>query len=173
MDDFIKSVKTDDEAKEVFANVTECLKLSGFELKKWISNSEALMEKIPVDLQSDAKSKTFELEPLNSSILGLKWNVESDTLEVSRGPQKPLPVTVTQRAVLSHVSSVFDPLGLFAPFTMRMRMLLKTVWKQIGQDWDRPLAAEEIKIFDEWAEELKVIKEFTIQRRYFKAEETT
>ena len=34
MDDFIKSVKTDDEAKEVFANVTECLKLSGFELKK-------------------------------------------------------------------------------------------------------------------------------------------
>ena len=35
MDDFIKSVKTDDEAKDVFANVTECLKISGFELKKW------------------------------------------------------------------------------------------------------------------------------------------
>ena len=120
MDDFIKSVKTDDEAKEVFANVTECLKLSDLELK---------MEKIPVDLQSDEKSKTFELEPLNSSILGLKWNVESDTLEVSRGPQKRFPITVTQRAVLSLVSSVFDPLGLFAPFTIKMRMLPKTVWK--------------------------------------------
>ena len=127
MDDFIKSVKTNDEAKDVFANVTECLKLSGFELKKWISNSDALMETIPVDLQSDAKSKTFELEPLNSSILGLKWNVESDTLEVSCGPQKPLPVTVTQRAVLSHVSSVFDPLGLFAPMSSAMRHLMHCV----------------------------------------------
>ena len=50
---------------------------------------------------------------------------------------------------------------------MRMRMLLKTVWKQIGQDWDRPLASEEIQLFAEWAEELQIVKEFRIQRKYF------
>ena len=81
---------------------------------------------------SDTKSKTFEVEQINSSILGIKWNVHDDTLEVSRGPQKEVPNVVTPRAVLSHVTAVFDPLGLLAPYTMRMRILLKLKWKENG-----------------------------------------
>ena len=43
---------------------------------------------------------------------------------------------MTQRTILSFVSSVFDPLGLLAPFTMRVRILLKSIWIQYGQRWD-------------------------------------
>ena len=91
-------------------------------------------------------SETFEIEPLNFAILGLKWNVEDETLEVTRGPQKVLPEIVTQRAVLSNVSSVFDPLGVFAPFTMRIQILLKNNWKCNGQEWDKKLSEEETKL---------------------------
>ena len=118
-------------------------------------NSYELLKVIPDDLRTTALSKTFEIEPLNSSICGLKWNVEGHTLEVSRGPQKILHEIVTQRAVLSYVSSVLDPLGLFAPFKMRMQMILKKIWKCNGQEWDKKLSEVEMKVFKEWAEELQ------------------
>ena len=44
-----------------------------------------------------------------------------------------VPANVTQRVVLSQVPSVFDPLGLFSPFKVRMRLLLKRIWKKHGQ----------------------------------------
>ena len=67
------------------------------------------------------------------SVLGFQWNVKSDSLEICRGMGKEVPVKVTQRAVLSQVSSVFDQLGLFSPFTVGTRLLLKGSWKNRGQ----------------------------------------
>ena len=99
--------------------------------------------------------------------MGLKWNVESDLLEISRGAKNEIPSVVTQRALLSHVSAVFDSLGLFAPYAMRVRIFLQTVWMQTGQEWDEPLQHEDVVIFDAWAEELKIVKEFFVQRQYF------
>ena len=84
------------------------------------------MSQIPIEHQSDAKTKIIELKPLNSSILGLKWILQSDSLEISRGPQKEIPSVVTQKAELSHVTAFFDSLCLFGPYTMRMRIPDKT-----------------------------------------------
>ena len=52
---------------------------------------------------------------------------------------------ITQRVVLSFVSSVFDPMGNFAPFTMRMRMLLISIWIGFGQSWDEKIADDAIE----------------------------
>ena len=132
MDDFVKSVASREEAVEAYKCLRKSLADRGFQLTKWICNSEKVMEEIPSEDRSDALSKTFEAEPLAPSILGLQWNVESDSLEICRGTGKEVPVKITQRIVLSHVSSVFDPLGLFSPFTVRMRLLLKGIWKKHG-----------------------------------------
>ena len=59
-----------------------------------------------------------------------------DALVVSRGVDRPLDKAITQRTVLSFVSSVFDPVGLKAPYTVRTRLLLKDIWKISGQSWD-------------------------------------
>ena len=115
MDDFVKSVASWEEAVEVYKCLRKSLADRGFQLTKWICNSEKVMEEIPSEDRSDALSKTFEAEPLAPSILGLQWNVESDSLEICRGTEKEVPAKITQRIVLSHVSSVFDPLGLFPP----------------------------------------------------------
>ena len=76
--------------------------------------------------KSPSSSKTFEAEPTSPFILVLHCNVNADNLKVCRGMQKEIPVKISQRAVLSHVSDVFDPQGIMSPFTIRMRLLLKS-----------------------------------------------
>ena len=108
MDDFVTSVASEEEAVDKYKNLRKSLADHGFQLTKWICNSEKLMEEIPSEDRSVWQSKTFEAEPLAPSILGLQWNVESDGLEIRRGTGKDVPAKVTQRIVLSQVSSVFD-----------------------------------------------------------------
>ena len=103
---------------------------------KWICNNEVVTRSFPGQDRSEAKSKTFEAELHTSALLGMQWNVYNDTLEVCRGADKEVPNKTTQRAVLSFVASVFDPVGLFAPFTMRMGVLLKTIWAKSRQQCD-------------------------------------
>ena len=98
-----------------------------------------MMEISPED-GSVALNKTLEAEPLAPSILGLQWNVKSDSLEICSGTGKEVPAKVTQRIVLSQVSSVSDLLGLFSTFTVRMRLLLKEILKKHGQTWDEDLS---------------------------------
>ena len=127
MDDFVKSVASEEEAVDVYRSLRKSLADRGFQLTKWICISEKVMKEISPEDRSVALSKTFEAEPLAPSILGLQWNVESDSLEICCGTGKEVPAMITQRIVSSHVSSVFDPLVLFSPFTVRMRLLLKRI----------------------------------------------
>ena len=45
--------------------------------------------------------------------------------------------------ILSLVSSVFDPLGLFAPFSVHMKRLLKSIWTKNEQHWDNSVEPNE------------------------------
>ena len=127
MDDFVKSVPSPEQAIEIYKSLRAMLAKGGFQLTKWISNCEQTVTSIEQADKSPSASKTFEAEPTSPSILGFQWNVHEDNVEVCRGMQKEIPVKVTQRAVLSHVSPVFNPLGIVSPFTKRMRLLLKSI----------------------------------------------
>ena len=131
MYDFAKSVATVEEGIHVYKDVRTTLELGGFNLLKWSCNDDLVTKNIPEGDRSDAKNKTFEAEPHTSSLLGMQWNVDNDILEVCRGADKKVPNKITQRAVLSFVASIFDLLGIFAPFTMRVRILLKTIWAKV------------------------------------------
>ena len=116
MDDFVKSVASEEEAVGVCKSLRKSLADGGCQLTKWICNSEKVIEEISPKDRSGALSKTFEAGPLAPSV-GLQWNVKSDSLKICRGMGKEVPAKVTQRVVLSQVSPVFDPLGLFSPFS--------------------------------------------------------
>ena len=74
MDDFIRSVETPEEAIEVFNQLQHLLSQRGFDLKKWISNNDAVTEAISEDLKSISNTKQVEVEPNTegSSVLGLQ-----------------------------------------------------------------------------------------------------
>ena len=63
MDDFIKSVETPKEAIEVVNQLQLLLSRHGFELKKWISNNDAVTKAIPEDLKSISNTKQVGVEP--------------------------------------------------------------------------------------------------------------
>ena len=67
------------------------------------------------------------------------------------------------------VSSVLDPIGLFAPFSVHMR-LLKDIWTKNGQHWDNKVEPGEEEEFLRWKEQLPIVAETSIDRRYFNRE---
>ena len=169
MDDFVKSVPSAEQAIEIYNKLRAMLERGGFHLTKWISNCEQTMTSIDQADKSPSSSKTFEAEPTSPSILGLQWNVDADNLEVCRGMQKEIPVKITQRAVLSHVSAVFDPLGIVSSFTIKMRLLLKSIWKENGQSWDKELNEENRHAFEKWASEMIQVNQMVLKRTYFES----
>ena len=92
------------------------------------------------------------------------WRRQS---EVCRGMQKEIPVKITQRAVLSHVSAVFDPLGIVSSFTKRMRLLLKSIWMENGQSWDKEVNEKNRHEFKKCASEMIRVNQSVLKRTYF------
>ena len=124
---------------------------------------------IQEDLRSISNTKRVEVEPNKegSSVLGLQWTIIDDSLHVCRGTSKEVETPITQRKILSLVSSVFDPLGLFAPFSVHMRRLLKSIWTKNGQHWDKLVEPNEEEEFLKWKDQLPEVAETSIDRRYF------
>ena len=71
--------------------------------------------------------------------------------------------------MLSHVSAVFDPLGIVSHFTIRMRLLLKTIWKENGQSWDKKLTEENRHEFKKWASDMIHENKMALKRTYFES----
>lgn len=70
-----------------------------------------------------------------SKILGVTFDSDLDDLILSLARPNLEKNQATRREVLSYTSSLFDPLGLWLPWTIRLRVLLQASWKaQLG--WD-------------------------------------
>ena len=148
VDDFVKSVDTQPEAIECYHQLMETLKLSGFILKKWARNCPEVLEVIPPEDQLE--SNEFTLSAESSPILVFEWIIAENTLQICRGPNKDClqRSTATSRAIIC-VSSVFDLMGIFAPFTMRTRIFLNSFWVRFGHSWDETISEEDKRIFFE------------------------
>ena len=169
MEDLVKMVDTPQQAIECYRQLVETLKRSGFTLEKKVSNCFEVTEDIRLENRLETNEVMLNAEPTSSSILGLDWKIDQDCLQVCRGPNKECPSEITQRVVLSFVSSVFDPLDIFEPFTMRMRLLLKSIWIHHGQSWDERLNEEDKQIFVDWINGMQTIRETSLPRRSFSA----
>ena len=145
MEDLLKSVRTPQEAIEIYQKVRDILIKGGFNLTKWITIDDEVKSQIPETDRSTKVVKTFEAEPQSSSILGLNWNVNTDSLIVCRGTGQEVPAKIAQRIVLSFVSAVFDPLGICSPFKIRMWFLLKSIWAAMGQPWDKKFVGRTLR----------------------------
>ena len=151
MDDYLGSVKNPETALMLSCSLVELLKLGGFNLTEFISNVPNLSSKLnPLKTSANNSKENFAaaINPKTAShSLGLIWDHVTDTLVVSRGVNRELKDSVTQRSILSSVSSVFDPIGLLAPYSVRARLLLKDIWRLSGQQWDDPLPNELCRSF--------------------------
>ena len=90
MDDFFKSVEITEEAIKVFKQLQPLLSKLGFELKKWINNSDVVLNAIPEDLRSISNTKQVEVElgRESSSVHGLQWTITDDCLKFCGGTSR-------------------------------------------------------------------------------------
>ena len=168
MNDYLDSFQNRDDALKLGRDLISLLKLGGFRLTKFVSNVPDVTTALdPENRESNSSVKNICASPDQSHVLGLKWDHVKDTLVVSRGVDRPLEKAITQRTVLSYVSSVFDPIGLVAPYTVKARLLLKDFWRISGQKWDDDLPEEIKKQFLEWHSGLHLLGSLTIPRSYF------
>ena len=63
MDDFLKSVRTPQEAIEIYQKVRDILIKVGFNFTKWITSDDEVKSQIPETDRSTKVVKTFEAEP--------------------------------------------------------------------------------------------------------------
>ena len=78
-----------------------------------------------------------------------------------------VPNKTTQQEVLLLVASVSEPLGILTPFTMRVRILLKTVRAKRGQQRHDKIDDQDKEQFRNWVRELAALKKMPRKSWYF------
>jgi len=132
IDDAVCTAKDIPTALKLQSDLIAAMEKGGFHLRKWTSNHPALLEHLPKEYcQVDPLS--FDSDPTATiKILGLHWNFTTDNFGFKVVPQNK---SCTKRAILSQLSSIFDPLGMLAPLNSYLKILMQQLWVA-KLDWD-------------------------------------
>ncbi|XP_036342704.1 uncharacterized protein LOC118751984 [Rhagoletis pomonella] len=131
MDDLLSGASSKEELLLLQQRVSEILRESGFELRKWASNCAQLNASISNAAENISH---YIVDDKDVHALGLIWNTEGDHFTFTVSLKQP-PVSLTKRAFLSDASTLFDPLGLLAPATIKSKMWFQDIWRtRVG--WD-------------------------------------
>jgi hypothetical protein len=128
------------------------------------SNDPSVLEKITEELRDSHKVQAFHESVQYSKTLRIEWNVSTDHFHLSI-TNPPLDNSVTKRKLVSDVAKVFDALGLFAPVTIKMKIILQRVW-ELKLDWDDPVPDQVLEFWLQWRRELPALTTVRIPRCY-------
>uniref|UniRef100_A0A2S2PC00 Uncharacterized protein n=1 Tax=Schizaphis graminum TaxID=13262 RepID=A0A2S2PC00_SCHGA len=159
MDDICTGADTLDEALRLQQSLVKTLMSHGFELRKWSSNTPALLERIPEEDRMSG-SHSFEDERSTVKVLGLNWSPEEDVLGYDFSEIK---VTYTKRGVLSVIARIFDPLGFLSPVVLFAKHLMQLIWSS-GTAWDDKLPPEIEEMWSQFVAELPSLSSVRVPR---------
>ena len=175
MDDIIESTNDLPSAAQLASDIEKLLINGGFKLKAWTFSGDP----------SNNGKPTMPQEPhtAEEKVLGVKWNPVSDYLcfsvKLNFSPKKKkrrkqnttsheletIPQPLTKRAILSQINSIYDPLGLAGPFTIRAKILMRQVWANNTElGWDDPILEDYRKKWTVFFEDLIDMKHVTFKR---------
>ena len=137
---------------------------ANFNLRAWTSNCHQLQSLAQADNVADSNTKV--------NILGLQWNIKTDTLccHVVKTAIPENHTLITKREILQQSSKIFDPMGYLSPVTIRAKLLLQQPWQR-NTEWDEPLPQP---LQEQWvsiATEIQHTTSIPIHRQYFTTED--
>ena len=99
----------------MIGNVRKMCDSGGFNLTKFVSNNKRVIESLPPSKLAKSMENLDVLQPKwpIERALGVTWYIESDSFHF-RIQLTDTPLT--RRGIISSISSIYDPLGLVAPF---------------------------------------------------------
>lgn len=158
MDDLLTGADNIEQAIELSKELTKVLDKFGFPLCKWKSNKGEVI----AALKSENESSVVINEQEKTSVLGLKWLLNSDqfTYEVKCDE---IAGKLTKRKILSKIGQLYDPNGFISPVIVRAKLLMQKLW-QSKLDWDESVGKE---LRNEWVsiwENIKCLEKIRIPR---------
>ena len=152
VDDLVTGEKDAGDAFQLYEKSKQRMAEGGFKLRKWLTNDKALRDRIEQNENpSNAKGKdddeeTFakialgtgsEIEKGCHKVLGLPWDLESDSISFSfeKLVERARGMRPTKRNLLSLLAGLFDPLAVNSPMIVPMKMLFQTLCCE-KRDWD-------------------------------------
>ena len=169
MDDLYKAVSTPTEVTQLMNDLQKMFSLGGFNLTKWTSNSQQFLTTVNENHLENNDSLTKKERPLER-VLGVKWKPDTDVFLVEAKKFHAIDKKdLTQRKLLKFASSIFDPLGITMPLTIRLRQSLQLAWSN-GPQWDKPLNMEHLTDLNDWIDKRSPFNDICLPRTYFKPE---
>lgn len=161
VDDGLKSVSSVKDAVSLINRTQEMLSRACIRLCKFVSNSAEVLENLkPEDCVRDHTKVELQGNVPIEKTLGVMWCVESDTFQFRITlSDRPL----TRRGILSTVSSVYDPLGLIAPFVLRGKQILQAMCAN-HNDWDDPLPESLHMRWTRWRNDIQNLGDLKVDR---------
>ncbi|GBM58857.1 hypothetical protein AVEN_87150-1 [Araneus ventricosus] len=167
VDDLINGTSDITEAIQLSSEMIYILSEASMNLRRWATNSPILNEawkRANVDCLETSENLGVPLK-----ILGIISDNMNDnlTFDIKQFEKLRNLEVVTKRIILStYLFMLFDPIGIMNPFTVRMKLLLQTIW-ELGIPWDECVPSEIKATFIEWLNEIEVLRKFEIPRLYF------
>ncbi|XP_022835494.1 uncharacterized protein LOC111362949 [Spodoptera litura] len=158
MDDLMSGAETEEDAFKIHTEVTKALAKGGFELQKWKSNSQQLLNKIRNGNGEVLQIKIDEV----TKVLGLTWNPSEDYFQYSL----KLPIftqPITKRKIISEISRLFDPLGWLAPTIILAKIYIQKLWLA-GLEWDQEVPSNLEKEWNTYQKNLTSVVQLRVPR---------
>ena len=123
-------------------------------LQEWVSNSKLF------------HFRHNSSPPATQNVLGLEWDPRLGQLQIipSEKLMNEASWKFSKHNALALISSLFDPLGLLSPLSIRGRIFMQSLWK-LKINWDEPLTEEYSKALTDILREFQHASEFTFPRR--------
>ena len=165
MDDAIRSVETIAEGIAIVQELDPLLSHADMKMRKFHSNKAEVLKVLPKEWLSAKvnfdKDEGSIFEP--SKVLGIIWDANIDSFVFTSKFKSDLDFIErqgikdfkhwTKSLILRLSATVFDPLGLISPFTVRSRKILQRLWQE-ELTWEDPIPERHDARWRQWLKEL-------------------
>lgn len=189
VDDVIAGAASEDEAFDLYTQAKKILQRGGFNLRKFLTNSQQLQlridqaeksrnqpkkiveEECPHYLDETYAEATLRSNPGQGAgkqkILGVRWEPNSDQLilDVAELAQLAGTLEPTKRNVVSTIGRFYDPLGFLSPLIIKFKVLFQKLCES-KIDWDQILTGELVQEWKTLISDLQKNQPISIPRSY-------
>ncbi|KAL0871503.1 hypothetical protein ABMA27_005221 [Loxostege sticticalis] len=168
LDDLLYGGDDKQQVTDTILEVQRVLKSAQFHLRKWKSNSKEIegivshITNAPTHTPTHLTNTRFR-EDDTCKVLGLEWSSTADVLLYCTKLQL-IPSLITKRAILSRLSSIFDPLGLIGPIIVVGKCLIQKLWRD-KTGWDEPIPNHLLDLWNSFYSKLHCLTQLKLPRQ--------
>ncbi|KAF8778408.1 hypothetical protein HNY73_015132 [Argiope bruennichi] len=126
VDDLLAGADTEEEAKAIIAEIQNLMKSGRFSLRKWSSSHKIILKDLDKALLATESIHSLWDEEVKQRVLDIFWNLLTDSIQVRIADGE---IVNTKRQLLSVIAKTFNPLGLFSPSVIILKIMLQELWK--------------------------------------------